>query len=43
LPRLTEGLLHRGYKEADVKKILGSNTLRVLEEAERVAGRLSDR
>ncbi len=43
LPRLTEGLLRRGYKEADVKKILGGNTLRVLEEAERVAARLSRR
>ncbi len=40
LPRLTQGLLDRGYSEADIKKILGGNTLRVLEEAERVAGRL---
>ncbi|HKZ52273.1 MAG TPA: dipeptidase [Candidatus Acidoferrales bacterium] len=40
LPRLTQGLLARGYSDADVKKILGGNTLRVMEEAERVAGRL---
>lgn len=40
LPRLTQALLDRGYKEADIKKILGGNTLRVLEEAERVAARL---
>ena len=41
LPRLTQGLLDRGYSEADIKKILGGNTLRVMEEAERVAARLS--
>lgn len=32
LPRLTEGLLRRGYSEADIQKILGGNTLRVLNE-----------
>jgi membrane dipeptidase len=41
LPPLTEALLSRGYKEADIKKILGGNTLRIMEEAERVAARLS--
>jgi len=40
LPRLTQALLDRGYSEADIKKILGGNTLRLLEEAERVAARL---
>ncbi|MBI4461970.1 MAG: membrane dipeptidase [Acidobacteria bacterium] len=40
LPRLTQALLDRGYSEADIKKILGGNTLRVTEEAERVASRL---
>ena len=40
LPRLTQALLDRGYREKDIKKILGGNTLRVLEEAERVAARL---
>jgi membrane dipeptidase len=40
LPRLTEGLLARGYSVADVKKILGANTLRVMEEAGRLAARL---
>jgi len=33
LPRITEGLLSRGYDEADVYKILGENTLRVLKAA----------
>ncbi len=37
LPRITEALLKRGYSEADIRKILGENTLRVMEEVERVA------
>lgn len=37
LPRITEALLRNGYSEPDIKKILGGNTLRVLEEAERVS------
>ena len=37
VPRITEALLDRGYSEADIRKILGENTLRVMEEAERVA------
>jgi membrane dipeptidase len=37
LPQITEALLKRGYSEADVRKILGENTLRVMEEVERVA------
>ena len=32
-PRITEGLLERGYSEGDVKKVLGENHLRVLREA----------
>ena len=31
LPALTEGLLGRGYGEADVRKLLGENVLRVME------------
>jgi membrane dipeptidase len=34
-PRLTDGLLRRGYSEADIRKILGENTLRVMADAER--------
>jgi membrane dipeptidase len=30
-PLLTDGLLRRGYKEADIRKILGENTLRVMD------------
>ena len=33
-PNLIEGLLRRGYSEADVRKILGENLLRVWEAAE---------
>jgi membrane dipeptidase len=32
MPALTEALLRRGYTEEDVRKILGGNLLRVLEE-----------
>jgi membrane dipeptidase len=38
---ITYELLKRGYGEADVRKVLGENTLRVMEEAERLAERLS--
>lgn len=38
--RITEELLRRGYSEADLKKILGGNTLRVLEEVEAVSKKL---
>ena len=36
-PNLVEGLLRRGYKDADVRKILGENLLRVWREVENVA------
>ena len=39
-PALTAELLKRGYKDEDVKKILGLNILRVLREAEKVAHKL---
>jgi membrane dipeptidase len=32
MPVLTEALLRRGYSESDVRKILGENLPRVLEE-----------
>ena len=40
LPRITEELLRRGYSEVDVKKILGGNTLRVMEQVEAAARQL---
>ncbi|MEM9585982.1 MAG: dipeptidase [Planctomycetota bacterium] len=36
-PAITQGLLDRGYEEADIRKILGQNILRVFEQAEQVA------
>lgn len=33
VPNITKALLERGYSEADVRKILGENTLRVLRQA----------
>lgn len=40
LPKITDALLKRGYSEADVQKILGGNTLRVMEAAEATAKKL---
>jgi membrane dipeptidase len=37
LPKITEALLRKGYSEDDIRKILGGNTLRVMEQAERVS------
>lgn len=33
VPRITDGLLKRGYGEAEIRKVLGENTLRVLKAA----------
>ena len=40
LPKITQGLLDRGYSESDIKKILGGNLLRVFGEVERVSREL---
>ena len=37
LPKITEALMRKGYKDEDIRKILGENTLRVMEQAERVS------
>ncbi|HEY1273064.1 MAG TPA: dipeptidase [Terriglobales bacterium] len=37
LPKITEALLDRGYKDEDVRKILGGNLLRVFRDVERVS------
>ena len=36
LPRITAGLLRRGYKTPEIEKILGGNILRVMEAVERL-------
>jgi membrane dipeptidase len=37
LPQITDALLKKGYSEADIRKILGENTLRVMAAAEQVS------
>ena len=37
LPRITQALLDRGYREEDIRKILGGNLMRVFREAEQVS------
>ena len=37
LPQITQALIDRGYSDADIKKILGENTLRVMAAAECVS------
>jgi membrane dipeptidase len=36
-PLITQGLLDRGYSEADIRKIMGENMLRVIRDAEKTA------
>lgn len=40
LPKITEALYARGYKKADLHKLLGGNLLRVFKECERVSKEL---
>ena len=40
LPQITNALLAKGYSEIDVQKILGGNTLRVMEQVEDTSKRL---
>ena len=39
-PALTAELLRRGYKDDDIRKVLGLNVLRVMRQAEKVSRRL---
>lgn len=39
-PLITQALLDRGYSEADIKRVLGENVLRVMREVEKVAAKL---
>lgn len=40
LPKITNALLQKGYTEGDVRKILGENTLRLMDDVERVSHEL---
>jgi len=37
LPKITEALMRKGYSDDDIRKILGANLLRVMEQAEKVS------
>lgn len=41
LPQITEALVHKGYSENNIRKILGENTLRVMGQTERVSQQLN--
>jgi membrane dipeptidase len=43
LPKISEALLQRGYRESDLRKILGQNILRVLEESRKVSEQMKRR
>ena len=40
LPKITEALMRKGYSDSDIRKILGENTLRVMEQVERTSREL---
>src|SRR5215472_2670383 len=37
LPQTTEALMRKGYRDDDIRKILGLNLLRVMEQVEKVS------
>jgi membrane dipeptidase len=40
LPKITEALMRKGYADDDIRKILGGNLLRVMEQTEKVSREL---
>ncbi|MEM7312971.1 MAG: membrane dipeptidase, partial [Planctomycetota bacterium] len=38
-PAITQGMLDRGYSDEDIRKVLGENLMRVMAQAEKVAGK----
>ncbi len=40
LPKITEALMRKGYSDDDIRKILGGNILRVMEQTEKVSREL---
>jgi membrane dipeptidase len=40
LPEITDALMKKGYSDSDIQKILGGNTLRVMEQVEATAKRM---
>jgi membrane dipeptidase len=39
-PKITEALMRKGYKDDDIRKILGGNLLRVMQQNEKVSEEL---
>jgi membrane dipeptidase len=37
LPQITEALVRKGYHDEDIRKILGGNLLRVMEQTQKVS------
>jgi membrane dipeptidase len=40
LPQITSALLAKGYSPADIQKILGGNTLRLMQDVEATAHKM---
>jgi membrane dipeptidase len=43
LPQITNALLEKGYSESDIKKILGGNTLRVMQDVEAASKKMGEK
>lgn len=43
LPQITNALLEKGYSEGDITKILGGNTLRVMQEVEAASKKMGEK
>jgi membrane dipeptidase len=43
LPKITEALMRKGYSDEDIRKILGGNILRVMEQTEKVSREMQAR
>ncbi len=41
LPKITDALMKKGYSDADIRKVLGENTLRVMEQVEAVSRQMN--
>jgi membrane dipeptidase len=37
IPKITEALIRKGYSDGDIRKILGGNILRVLQDVDQVS------
>lgn len=42
-PKITEALMRKGYSDDDIRKILGGNLLRVMEQNEKIRREMQGR